>query len=200
MILADLAKEAGLPDGVFNVIHGGVDTVNFICDHPDIRAISFVGGNGAGEHIYTRGSANGKRVQSNMGAKNHGIIMPDCDREATINAICGSSMGAGGQRCMALPVAVFVGESKSMIPEIVEAGKKLTVGPGHKDVDLGPVITKQSKSRIEGLIASAEKQGAEILLDGRGAKVDGFPEGNFVGPTVISNVTSQMDCYTNEIF
>jgi len=201
MMLADMAKEAGLPDGVFNVIHGGVDTVNFICDHPDIKAISFVGGNGAGEHIYHRGSKNGKRVQSNMGAKNHGIIMPDCDREATINAICGSSMGAGGQRCMALPVAVFVGDAKDMIPEIVEKSKSFKVGAGgDADSDLGPVITKESKARIEELIASAEKQGGQVLLDGRNPNVAGYPNGNFVGPTVISNQSKNMDSYTNEIF
>jgi len=201
MMIADLVKESGIPDGVFNVIHGGPNAVNFICDHPDIKAISFVGGNGAGEHIYKRGSANGKRVQSNMGAKNHGIVMPDCDRQATINALAGSAFGAGGQRCMALPAVIFVGEAADMIPDIVSKGKGTRVGPGHgENVEMGPVISKQSLGKIEKLIASAEEQGAEILLDGRGTKVEGFPDGNFMGPTVIDKTTTSMDCYTNEIF
>eukprot|EP00495_Collosphaeridae_sp_1-RS-2012_P009078 TRINITY_DN9139_c0_g1_i1.p1 TRINITY_DN9139_c0_g1~~TRINITY_DN9139_c0_g1_i1.p1 ORF type:complete len:199 (+),score=13.78 TRINITY_DN9139_c0_g1_i1:96-692(+) len=166
MMIAELVKESGIPDGVFNVIHGGPDTVNFICDHPDIRAISFVGGNGAGEHIYKRGSANGKRVQSNMGAKNHGIVMPDCDRQATINALAGSAFGAGGQRCMALPAVIFVGEAADMIPDVVSKGKGTRVGPGNgENVEMGPVISKESLTKIERLIASAEEQGADILLD-----------------------------------
>merc|ERR1719310_1679730 len=116
MMLAEMTKEAGIPDGVFNVIHGGVDTVNFICDHPDIKAISFVGGNGAGEHIYKRAAATGKRAQCNMGAKNHAVILPDADPQSVINALAGASCGAGGQRCMAISVAVFVGNAREMIP------------------------------------------------------------------------------------
>jgi len=201
LMIAELAKEAGIPDGVLSVIHGGPEAVNFICDHPDIKAISFVGGNGAGEHIYKRGSANGKRVQSNMGAKNHGIVMPDCDREATINALAGSAFGAGGQRCMALPAVIFVGEARSMIPEIAAKGKNTRVSAGHVDsAEMGPVISKDNLAKIERLIGTAEEQGANILLDGRGIKVDGYPNGNFVGPTVIDNTTVDMDCYKNEIF
>jgi len=201
MMIAELAKEAGLPDGVLNVIHGGPEAVNFICDHPEIRAISFVGGNGAGEHIYKRGSANGKRVQSNMGAKNHGIVMPDCDQQVTINALAGSAFGAGGQRCMALPAVIFVGDAQSLIPQVVAKGKETKVGPGNADyAEMGPVISKENLAKIEKLIASAQEQGAKILLDGRGVKVDGCPNGNFVGPTVIDNTETSMDCYKTEIF
>ena len=127
MRLAELAKEAGLPDGVLNVIHGAHDAVNFVCDAPDIKAISFVGSNQAGEYIFKRGTETGKRVQANLGAKNHATILPDCDKEATLNALTGAAFGAAGQRCMALSVAVFVGETKEWIPEIVERATKLKV-------------------------------------------------------------------------
>jgi malonate-semialdehyde dehydrogenase (acetylating)/methylmalonate-semialdehyde dehydrogenase len=130
MILAKLAQEAGLPNGVLQIVHGGVDTVNFLCDNKHVRAISFVGGNQAGIHIHERGTKNGKRVQSNLGAKNHATIMPDADREMTINAIVGAAFGAAGQRCMALSTVIFVGESKEWLPEIVERARKLRCGPG----------------------------------------------------------------------
>mmetsp|Transcript_24351 Transcript_24351/g.36537 ORF Transcript_24351/g.36537 Transcript_24351/m.36537 type:complete len:513 (+) Transcript_24351:54-1592(+) len=201
MLLAKLAKEAGLPDGVLNIIHGATDCVNFICDAPEIKAISFVGGDTAGKHIHSRGTKNGKRVQSNMGAKNHGTIMPDADKEATLNALAGAAFGAAGQRCMALSTAIFVGQAQEWIPELKSRAEPLVLGYGmDSKVDIGPVITPESKARIENLIASAEKQGATILLDGRNPKVDGFPDGNFVGPTIIDNVTQDMDCYTEEIF
>jgi malonate-semialdehyde dehydrogenase (acetylating)/methylmalonate-semialdehyde dehydrogenase len=130
MILARLAKEAGFPDGVVQIIHGGHDTVNFLCDAPSVRAISFVGGNMAGEYIHDRGTKNGKRVQSNLGAKNHATVLPDADKEATLNALCGAAFGAAGQRCMALSTVIFVGESKEWIPELVERARKLRVGAG----------------------------------------------------------------------
>merc|ERR1711977_303733 len=123
MKLMELAHESGIPSGVVNVIHGTHDAVNFICDNEHIQAISFVGGNAAGEHIYRRASANGKRSQCNMGAKNHAIILPDADPTGTVNQLIGASMGAAGQRCMAISVAIFVGESASMIPALVEKSK-----------------------------------------------------------------------------
>lgn len=201
MMLLQLAKEAGFPDGVVNVIHGERDAVNFICDNPDIRAISFVGSDQAGQHIYERGSKNGKRVQSNMGAKNHGVIMPDANKETAINQLVGAAFGAAGQRCMALSTAIFVGESKNWIPELVAKAKLLKVSAGHEsNVDIGPVISKDSKKRIERIIESSYKEGAEVLLDGRNCKVEKYPNGNFVGPTVISNVNNTMTCYKEEIF
>mmetsp|Transcript_26327 Transcript_26327/g.36702 ORF Transcript_26327/g.36702 Transcript_26327/m.36702 type:complete len:523 (-) Transcript_26327:216-1784(-) len=201
MLLCELAKEAGLPDGVLNVIHGSVDCVNFICDNPDIKAISFVGGNQAGEHIHDRGTKNGKRVQSNMGAKNHGTVMPDSNKEAVLNALTGAAFGAAGQRCMALGTNIFVGQAQEWIPDLRVKAESLVVGEGMTEgVDVGPLISKQSKERCERLIQSAADQGGEILLDGRGIKVDGYPNGNFVGPTIIDNVTPDMDCYKEEIF
>jgi malonate-semialdehyde dehydrogenase (acetylating)/methylmalonate-semialdehyde dehydrogenase len=181
LILAELAREAGLPKGVLNIVHGAVDTVNFIIDEPAIRAISFVGSNRAGEYIYSRGSANGKRVQANLGAKNHAVLLPDADKETALNAIAGAAFGAAGQRCMALSVLVTVGESSSYIPELVEMARKLVVSAGfEKDADVGPVISPERRARIESLIASAEPEGASILLDGRGYKPEKYPQGNFV--------------------
>lgn len=201
MMLAKMAMEAGLPKGVLNIIHGTHDSVNFICDHPDIRAISFVGSNQAGQHIYERGSKNGKRVQCNMAAKNHGVVLPDANKENTLNQLVGAAFGAAGQRCMALSVAVMVGEARNWIPDLVERAKKLKVSSGDQPgADLGPVITPQSKDRIERLIQSGLDEGASVPLDGRNIKVDGYEAGNFVGPTIMSNVQPHMECYREEIF
>jgi len=200
-MLAELAVDAGVPAGCLNIIHGTHEAVNFICDHPDIRAISFVGSNQAGMHIYLRGGANGKRVQSNMAAKNHGVILGDCNKEATLNALTGAAFGAAGQRCMALSVAVFVGEAQNWIPELVDRAKRLVVNGGMEpNADVGPVVSKKSLARIENLIASGQKQGAKVLLDGRGIKVAKYPNGNFLGPTILSDVLPNMECYTEEIF
>jgi len=201
MFLVELLKDAGIPDGVVNVIHGGHDAVNFICDAPEIKAISFVGGNTAGQHIHARGTANGKRVQANMGAKNHGVIMPDADKESTLNKLTGAAFGAAGQRCMALSTAIFVGETEAWIEDLKSKATQLKVGAGtDPSADLGPVISPAAKARIEGLIGSAEQEGATILLDGRKATVEDYPDGNWVKPTIIKDVTTSMQCYKEEIF
>jgi len=201
ILLAELAKQAGVPDGVFNVIHGKHQTVNFICDHPLIKAISFVGGNKAGEHIFDRGTKNGKRVQANLGAKNHACVLPDANREDTTNQIVAAAFGAAGQRCMAITTCVFVGESKEWVKDIKEKASKLVVGPGFDPKsDLGPLITKTSKQRVLDIIRSAKEQGANVILDGSNHVVKGFEKGNFVGPTIITGVKTNMRCYTEEIF
>ncbi|QKX55570.1 uncharacterized protein TRUGW13939_02664 [Talaromyces rugulosus] len=201
MILAELAREAGFPPGVINIVHGSAKTVDFILDEPAIKAISFVGGNRAGEYIYTRGSANGKRVQANLGAKNHATVMPDCNKNHALNAITGAAFGAAGQRCMALSTLVMVGETKEWLPELAERAKELKVDGGFEEgADLGPVISPHSKKRIEDLIATAEKEGATILLDGRGYKPEKYPNGNWIAPTIITNVTPDMTCYKQELF
>ncbi|KAG1657000.1 putative methylmalonate-semialdehyde dehydrogenase [acylating], mitochondrial [Nymphon striatum] len=201
MILVELLKEAGAPDGIVNVIHGQHDSVNFICDHPDIRAISFVGSDQAGKYIYERGSKHNKRVQSNMGAKNHGVIMPDANKENTLNQLVGAAFGAAGQRCMALSTAVFVGEAKEWMPELIDRVKKLSVNAGHiKGTDLGPVISPQAKDRILDLVKSGVDEGAKVELDGRDLVVKGYENGNFVGPTILSNIQPSMRCYKEEIF
>ncbi|XP_052275637.1 methylmalonate-semialdehyde dehydrogenase [acylating], mitochondrial-like isoform X3 [Dreissena polymorpha] len=201
MFLVKLAQDAGFPDGAVNVIHGAHDAVNFICDNPDIKAISFVGSDQAGTHIYERGSKNGKRVQSNMGAKNHGVIMPDANKENTLNQLVGAAFGAAGQRCMALSTALFVGEAKKWIPELVARAKQLKVNAGHEpDADLGPLISPAAKQRVCSLIQSGVDEGAQLLLDGRNIKVPGYDKGNFVGPTILHNVKPEMKCYQEEIF
>ncbi|CAL4130432.1 unnamed protein product [Meganyctiphanes norvegica] len=201
MMLLEMIKEAGCPDGVVNCIHGQHDAVNFICDQPDIKAISFVGSDQAGRYIYERGSRNGKRVQSNMGAKNHGVIMPDANKESTLTQLVGAAFGAAGQRCMALSTAVFVGDAKEWIPELVEKAKALKINAGHEPgSDLGPVISPQAKERINKLVQSGIDQGAKCVLDGRDVVVPGYEHGNFVGPTVLTEVKTNMDCYKEEIF
>ncbi|EIW86856.1 methylmalonate-semialdehyde dehydrogenase [Coniophora puteana RWD-64-598 SS2] len=200
MIIAELCERAGLPPGVLNVVHGTVPTVNAICDDPAIKAISFVGGDRAGKHIYERGTKNGKRVQANLGAKNHAVIMPDANKNLTINSVLGAAFGAAGQRCMATSVVVLVGTAQSWLPELVERAKTLQVNGGfEKGADLGPLISPAAKKRVSGLIQSAADEGGKIHLDGRNVNVPGYPNGNFVGPTVVEAVAS-MRCYKEEIF
>ncbi|GFF93024.1 methylmalonate-semialdehyde dehydrogenase [Aspergillus udagawae] len=182
LILAELAREAGFPKGVLNLVHGSVDTVNFILNEPAIRAISF-------------------RVQANLGAKNHAVLLPDVDKGTALNALVGAAFGAAGQRCMALSVLVTVGESSKYIPELVEKARGLVVSAGFdQKADVGPVISPESKARIESLIASAERDGATIVLDGRGYQPENYPNGNFVAPTVITDVKPHMACYKEELF
>ncbi|ETS87906.1 Methylmalonate-semialdehyde dehydrogenase [Pestalotiopsis fici W106-1] len=201
MILAELAVDAGFPPGVINILHGSRDSVDFLIDHPSIKAVSFVGGNQAGEYIHGRCSALGKRVQANLGAKNHAAVLPDCDKNQALNAIVGAAFGAAGQRCMALSTLVLVGESREWIPELVARAQALKVDGGFaSEVDVGPVITWESMKRVEELIDSAKDEGAQIVLDGRGIRPQRFPKGNFVGPTIISGVKPHMRCYKEEIF
>lgn len=201
VFLVELVHEAGLPPGVLNVVHGAVDMVNAICDHPEIKAVSFVGSTPVGNHIYKRSSLAGKRVQCMMGAKNHGVVMPDAVKGKTLGNLVGAAFGASGQRCMALPVLVMVGESRKWIPELVDMGAALKVRPGtDRKADLGPLVSKAAKERVLKLIDSGVAQGAKLLLDGRNIKVQGYENGNFVGPTIFSNVTTEMDIYKEEIF
>lgn len=201
MRLAELAQEAGLPPGVLNIIHGTHDAVNFICDHPKIKAISFVGSDGAGKHVWTRGTANGKRVQANLGAQNHAVVLGDADHESTARAIVTAAFGAAGQRCMAISRVVLVGDAVGMLPRITELAKGLVVGPGHKaGVDVPPLTMPHGKERAERLVTSGESEGATVVLDGRGAAVDGYPDGNWLGPTILSDVKPSMEVYQNEVF
>lgn len=200
--LAALAQEAGLPKGVLNIIHGTQSPVNFLCDDPWVRAISFVGGNVAGKHIFARATANGKRVQANLGAKNHAVILPDANPEHAVTAVAGAAFGAAGQRCMALSVAILVGEASAWVPRMVEKAKRLQVNEGlQPHAEVGPLISVQALSRTKRLIQAALHQGAECLLDGRAVKGTGaFEKGNFLGPTILANVTPTMECYQEEIF
>ncbi|CAE6472263.1 unnamed protein product [Rhizoctonia solani] len=191
MIIAELCERAGIPPGVLNVVHGTVPTVNAICDHPAIRAISFVGGDKAGKHIYERGTMNGKRVQANLGAKNHAVILPDANKNLALNSIIGASFGAAGQRCMAISVAVFVGTAQSWLPELVERAKKLKINGGFEPgADLGPLISPHAKSRVESIIGSVSEEGGKILLDGRGVKVPGE---EIFGPVLVCLQADTLD-------
>ncbi len=198
--LVELAIEAGVPKGVLNVVHGGKPTVDAICDHPDIKAVSFVGSTNVGHHVYDRASKAGKRVQCMMGAKNHAVILPDANKEQTLNQLAGAAFGAAGQRCMALSVVVLVGEAQQWIDDIKAKAEGLVVSAGKHDKDLGPLISPQAKERVERLIQTGVDEGADLLLDGRGIVVDGYENGNFVGPTIFDKVTTDMQIYSQEIF
>ena len=201
MRLAELAMEAGVPPGVLNVIHGGADAVNLLCDHPDIKAVSFVGSTKVGTHVYNRATANGKRAQCMMGAKNHAIVLPDANRQQTLNNLLGAAFGAAGQRCMALSVVILVGEAQQWLPELIEKTKTLKINAGAEPgTDIGPVVSCAALDRVSGLIARGVEEGAELLLDGRNPQVPGYQDGNFVGPTIFAGVTPAMSIYREEIF
>ncbi|QTP60292.1 CoA-acylating methylmalonate-semialdehyde dehydrogenase [Billgrantia antri] len=201
MRLVELAHEAGVPAGVLNVVHGGPDVANQIADHPDIKALSFIGSSHVGSLLYNRAAAAGKRMQAMMGAKNHCVVMPDANRSQAINNLLGSAFGAAGQRCMANSVVVLVGEAQAWLDDIVEGARNMKVGPGtQRDADLGPLVSKAARDRVVRLIDAGEKEGARLLVDGRGYQVEGYPDGNFVGPTVFADVTPEMTIYREEIF
>ncbi|HEY2679006.1 MAG TPA: CoA-acylating methylmalonate-semialdehyde dehydrogenase [Steroidobacteraceae bacterium] len=201
MLLAELAVEAGVPPGVLNIIHGGKRAVDALCTHPDIAAVSFVGSTAVGTRVYRLASEHGKRVQCMMGAKNHAVVMPDANKENSLNSVIGATFGAAGQRCMATSVTVLVGEAQKWIPDIVAKAKTLKVNAGvEKNADLGPVVSKSAQQRILGLVEDGLKEGAKLELDGRSIKVPGYEKGNFIGPTIFSAVTPTMKIYTTEIF
>jgi malonate-semialdehyde dehydrogenase (acetylating) / methylmalonate-semialdehyde dehydrogenase len=204
LLLAQLTAEAGLPPNVLQIVHGAHATVQRLCTHNDIAALSFVGGNVAGAYIQETGCKHGKRVQANLGAKNHAVILPDANRTAVIRAITGAAFGAAGQRCMALSVVILVGETEGWCDDIVAAAKGLNVGAGWEpNTDVGPLVSKAARDRVEIAISKSVMQGAELLLDGRGVVVPNYPDGNFVGPTVIKVSASdrtENEAYTQEIF
>ncbi len=200
-LLTELFHECGFPKGVLNVVHGSADQVNFLLDHKDIKAVSFVGSVPVGQHVYKRGTDNLKRVQSFAGAKNHMVVMPDANKEQVVNALASASCGAAGQRCMAISVAVLVGEAGNLVDDIQSKMKE--VRPGYwsdPKAGYGPIISERAKERVESLISTGEKEGAKLLLDGRNCKVEGYEKGNFVGPTLFDNVTPEMTIYKEEIF
>jgi len=204
LYLAELLKEAGLPDGVLQVVNGDKEAVDAILDNETIQAVGFVGSTPIAQYIYGRAATNGKRAQCFGGAKNHMLIMPDADLDKAADALVGAGFGAAGERCMAISVAVPVGKETAdgLIERLVPRIEKLKVGPytGGEDVDYGPVITAQAKARIEGLIDSGVEQGAKLVTDGRGLTLQGYENGYFVGPTLFDDVTSEMDIYQEEIF
>ena len=201
MRMAELFMEAGFPKGVLNIVHGTKDQVNHLLNHPGIRAISFVGSVPVAEHVYRTGTHNLKRVQAFGGAKNHMVVMPDANKQQVINNLVGASCGAAGQRCMAISVAILVGEAQNWVDDIKAALS--TVRPGawnDEQAAYGPLINKNAKDKVLRLIKSAYDQGADVLLDGSDCTVAGYEKGYFVGPTLFSNVKAGMDIYKEEIF
>ncbi len=201
--LAELFLEAGLPEGIFQVVHGDKEMVDAILDHPAIGAVSFVGSSDIAQYVYSRGVAAGKRVQAMGGAKNHGIVMPDADLDQVVNDLCGAAFGSAGERCMALPVVVPVGEdtAKRLRAKLVPAIEKLRVGISTDDeAQYGPLVTREHKARVEGWIEKAVAEGSELVVDGRGFSMQGHEEGYFLGPTLLDHVTPHMESYREEIF
>ncbi|HAD17991.1 CoA-acylating methylmalonate-semialdehyde dehydrogenase [Qipengyuania citrea] len=201
--LAELFVEAGAPEGLLQVVHGDKEMVDAILDHEDIAAVSFVGSSDIAHYVYKRGVAAGKRVQAMGGAKNHGIVMPDADLDQVVNDLAGAAFGSAGERCMALPVVVPVGEDTAdrLREKLIPAINALRVGVStDKDAHYGPVVTPEHRARIEQWIDTAEKEGAEVVIDGRGFSLQGHEDGFFVGPTLLDRVTTDMESYQEEIF
>lgn len=199
--LAELFIEAGAPRGVLQVVHGGKDQVNQLLEHPTIQAISFVGSVAVGQHVYRTGTRLLKRVQAFAGAKNHMVVMPNAQKQQVINALVGASCGAAGQRCMAISVAVLVGGARAWADEIATA--IAGIRPGHHSdagAAYGPLISPQARDRVLSLIAAGKAEGARCLVDGSHCEVPGYPNGNWVGPTVFAGVTPGMSIYQQEIF
>ena len=198
--LAELFSEAGAPKGILQVIHGDKEQVDHLLIHPDIKAISFVGSVPVGQQVYKKGTENLKRVQALAGAKNHLVVMPDADKERAVENLVGASLGAAGQRCMAISVAIFVGESKEWIKDLKEEMQKVVPGPWDSQKSgFGPIISKEAKERILSLIETGKSE-ADCLLDGSNYEVEEFPEGNWIGPTLFSNVPTDSSIYKTEIF
>ena len=199
--LAELFQSCGFPKGLLNVIHGGKDQADHLLEHPDIKAVSFVGSAKGAEEVYKKGTANLKRVQAFSGAKNHLVVMPSADKKEVIRHLAGASCGAAGQRCMAISVAVFVGKSSEWIPEVKEALSLLQPGSWKDEkADFGPLISKEAKERVLSLISTGKKEGAKLLLDGSSYQSKKWPDGNFVGPSLFDHVTADMKIYKEEIF
>jgi len=202
MLVAELWAEAGLPDGVFNVVHGDKLAVDALLDAEDVAAVSFVGSTPIARYVHARATASGKRVQALGGAKNHAVVLPDADLDFVADHLTAAAFGSAGQRCMAISATVAVGDTgDALVAALRERAAKVVVGPGRDAAsEMGPVVTREARERVAGYIASGQEQGATLVADGRGLVVDGHEEGFFLGPTVIDNVTAEMDAYRDEIF
>lgn len=202
LMIADLFKQAGLPDGVFNVVQGDKLAVDALLAHPDVAAISFVGSTPIAEYIYSEGTRRGKRVQALGGAKNHLVVMPDANLDQAVDALMGAAYGSAGERCMAISVAVAVGEvGDALVERLVPRIRALKVGNGTSaDVEMGPVVTTAHKAKIEGLIAAGVEEGAQLVVDGRGLVVDGLEHGYFLGGSLFDHVKESMQIHREEIF
>jgi malonate-semialdehyde dehydrogenase (acetylating)/methylmalonate-semialdehyde dehydrogenase len=202
LMIAELMREAGFPDGVFNVVQGDREAVESLLEHPDVRAVSFVGSTPIAQHIYETGARHGKRVQALGGAKNHMLVMPDADVEKTVDALVGAAFGSAGERCMAISVAVFVGDAVDRImPVLAERTRNLVIRNGLElDAEMGPIVTRTALDRIHGYIAQGVAEGATLVVDGRGLQVPDHADGFWLGGTLFDHVTPSMRIYREEIF
>jgi len=202
LLMAQMWTEAGLPDGVFNVVNGDKEAVDALLDHPDVAAVSFVGSTPIAKYIHRRGTEAGKRVQALGGAKNHAIVLPDADVDFAANHLVAAAFGSAGERCMAISAAVAVGDAGDSLMEVVNRkAREVKVGPGREAAsEMGPVVTPEARDRIVGLIDAGEKQGGQVTVDGRSISVPGHEKGFFVGPTVVDHVKPDMDVYREEVF
>jgi malonate-semialdehyde dehydrogenase (acetylating) / methylmalonate-semialdehyde dehydrogenase len=200
--MAELLKEAGLPEGVFSVVHGDKEAVDAILHHPGIHAVSFVGSTPIAKYIYTTAAANGKRVQALGGAKNHAVVLPDADLEFAADALVGAAYGSAGERCMAISAVVAVGEAGDrLVATLAEKAKTLKIGPGtSENMDMGPLVTCAHRDKVQGYIDTGVTEGARLVVDGRGLKVPGCETGFFLGPTLFDHVKPEMTIYKDEIF
>jgi len=200
--MAELLKEAGLPDGVLNVVHGDKEAVDAILHHPDIKAVSFVGSTPIAKYIYATAAAGGKRVQALGGAKNHAVVLPDADLDFTVDALMGAAYGSAGERCMAISAVVAVGAAADpLVAKIAAKAKHLKIGPGAAEgMDMGPLVTSAHRDRVKGYIDAGAADGATLVVDGRGLTVPGFEGGFFLGPTLFDHVKPEMSIYKDEIF
>lgn len=202
--VAELYKKAGLPDGVFNVVHGGKDAVDAILTHPGIEAVSFVGSTPIAKYVHEQATAHGKRVQALGGAKNHAVVLPDADLEFAANHITAGAYGSAGERCMAVSVAVAVGDAADGLVQVLERkAREVKVGPGDQPgTEMGPLVTKAAQERVESAVGVAATQGATVVVDGRGLKLDdpAYAEGFFTGPSLLDHVTTEMAAYKEELF
>ena len=203
MMMAEWLKEAGLPDGVFNVVHGDKEAVDAILAHPDIAAVSFVGSTPIAEYVYHTGCAHGKRVQALGGAKNHAVVMPDADLTMASDALIGAAYGSAGERCMAVSVAVAIGDKvgDALIEDLKPKIDSIKVGPGTDgEADMGPLVTKAHFDKVRGYVDLGVEEGAELVVDGRGLSLQGYENGYFIGPCLFDRVTPDMRIYKEEIF
>ena len=202
MRMAELLKEAGLPDGVFNVVHGDKEAVDALLNHPGVKAISFVGSTPIAKYIYETASKNGKRVQALGGAKNHAVVLPDADPEFAADALMGAAYGSAGERCMSISAVVAVGASADpLVAKLKEKASKLKIGPGDgKDMDMGPLVTRAHRDKVAGYVDKGVAEGAKLVLDGRGLKVTEYQDGNFLGASLFDHVKTDMTIYKDEIF
>jgi malonate-semialdehyde dehydrogenase (acetylating)/methylmalonate-semialdehyde dehydrogenase len=202
MLLAELLTQAGLPDGVFNVVHGDKVAVDALLEHPQVRAVSFVGSTPIARYVYETAARGGKRVQALGGAKNHAVVMPDADLDFAADAIAGAGYGSAGERCMAISAVVAVGDiGDALVARIAKIGAGYKVAPGDTPgADMGPLVSKVHRDRVSGYVDSGASEGASLVLDGRALSVEGHEQGYFLGPTLFDHVSPEMSIYRDEIF